>query len=979
MGPEAHPQQPWRMEPDKVVAGVCTGAGVLGFGGVLANLGFAETQHPSLVYPTLGNMDPAAKDVCAWERASSQMAPSYYSKHYPPGSPVDIPRNAYGYQNLDDQYVGLVARRPTDAYREYITTPIWGGGTAAAPLGEGWYYVAMWVSLGSYSTTASAGIGVCLTSVKPTDAWFGPTGNGRMRILQDATGGTPQLYSSAPDAVSVPLLNERYLTDTAGFVKIAGCFYVPAGEEYTYATIGDFNPDGPGNTLPATPAPAPAANPALANDVYYYIAAAGIHPFTGPGIDYTINCGETVRLGDDDIHATWPMPFYSNARYSWTGTDGLGPTNKATQRLDVTPSGTTRYTLTVTVPPNGGGIGPSTVVQTGSITVTVRPNPECASRCGTGIVDLTGQSFTGGHTFTGYTRYQSDTDLLLEHGTYTFEPHSMLLMGPNANIIVGDGATLDCPDAVTITAACDEMWGGILMRGTSKGVRLGWSELSHSLDGIVVHDGVEEGVTNARLFDVFNSRFLHNRYSFTDLRGPLGPATSSDFVTDNVFRSAPQVFKKPMRALGQIDYAYSKAHIRLAGDFQQANFVYNRFGRALVGLHLAGAQLPSLEGCAFDSCYLAGVFVGDQNTNLALVTQVTVTLPPDATFPATTQVSDMLAEAAYAPLRPHETVGIYAGPGTISVTNSTFSQPTTAGHTTYPYTATRYRQIGIRSLGTSASTYEQNTFEDLHTGIELSGMAGFETELTNNAFRNCEVGLWLGQPASQLGQSSNVYTQCNTFARTRVTTGTSYGIYAAAGAVTTISDWRNRNSVRAPLNGELRNAFAEALSGGTRQMYDVYNDPGNTSLVYRTFRDLVPGLRASGNISLPLTNIVTQPTGAPVLDDCGADGWANGEQWRPALPSGNANRPREQPKRLEIAPNPTDGPIEVRYNLEGYDSGSSIALYVTEPLTGTTVYTTLLHSTTDRAALTLPRAGLYQCRLMVDGRPVGKAQLVIRQ
>ena len=83
-------------------------------------------------------------------------------------------------------------------------------------------------------------------------------------------------------------------------------------------------------------------------------------------------------------------------------------------------------------------------------------------------------------------RLSRDTDLLLENGTCVFDEHMTLLVGGRANIIVGGGASRELRDDVTVTAACDEMWGGILLRGSSTGISAGWGEISHSLDGIGV-------------------------------------------------------------------------------------------------------------------------------------------------------------------------------------------------------------------------------------------------------------------------------------------------------------------------------------------------------------------------------------------------------------------------------------------------------------------------------------------------------------
>ena len=431
------------------------------------------------------------------------------------------------------------------------------------------------------------------------------------------------------------------------------------------------------------------------------------------------------------------------------------------------------------------------------------------------------------------------------------------------------------------------------------------------------------------------------------------------------------------------DYGNGVAHMRLAGDFQLANLTYNRFGRALVGLHLAGAQLPSLEGCAFDSCYLAGVFVADQTANTAILNQVAFTLPPDATFPNTTQLSAVLAEPVYAFLRPNETVGIYAGPGEISVTNSTFSQPTTVGHTTYPYTATRYRQVGIRSLGITTSTYAHNTFEDLHTGVELSGMAGFETELTNNAFRNCEVGLWLGQPASQLGPSSNVYTQCNTFARTRVTTGTSYGIYAAAGADTKLTDILNDPISHSanpswPLRGELRNFFAEASTGTGRQMVDVYNDAANPIMSYLTFVDLIAQLNAT-NVLVTGSHPTASPGGVR-YDDCSDHSYTRGQQWRPVSPISPLDPKVAQYgviHSLQVNPNPAVGAFTVEYTAPKSDN--PITLCLTDALTGRVVREVPLNASESSITLTAPHSGLYQCQILLNGIRIGSTRLIVQQ
>jgi len=214
-----------------------------------------------------------------------------------PMSSVGIPENYFGHQFAfsGNAYCGFFTREntPPGDYREYIQSPL------ISPLVAGvTYYVSFYVSLAdNYCGTEHIG------------AYF--------------SNGTPPFNMALP-LTNIPQVesNTGFLTDTANWMLVEGCFDAEGGENYV--TIGNFH------TNAGTPVD---QNCTYANWIssYYYIDEiyiAEIHPVN---LDLNLDgpvyaCYEyTIDPGLTDVHYHWEdgstgstLTVYTSGTYSVT-------------------------------------------------------------------------------------------------------------------------------------------------------------------------------------------------------------------------------------------------------------------------------------------------------------------------------------------------------------------------------------------------------------------------------------------------------------------------------------------------------------------------------------------------------------------------------------------------------------------------------------------------------------------------------------
>ena len=559
---------------------------------------------------------------------------------------------------------------------------------------------------------------------------------------------------------------------------------------------------------------------ALLAGPYAARAQKGAAPAAGPGgpglcLASFSASRTTICQGGSSVLSYSPDPCATGVTYSyaWSPNQDLTATN--TPSVVVNPLTTTTYTLTVT---------PSTgPVQTLTRTVTVQAN--CCQYPGpsANVVELQADydDFGGNSNTTPTdpfygqkpgTYFHVAGKLTLRNGNFIMPEGGVLLMEANADILLLD-AKLDLVGC-TVTAACDAMWGALRPNDDGYGLAarpVGTlrPRVMHSQGGVAMDGNNSPGLMRMQLNRV---QFLHN-YRSLQLNFVPSAAAGTDFVTDCAFDSDPAQLKAPYQATAT-DNWYAQEHVTLVGDARALDFSGNGFKHALVGINLldTGPLPPALvvRSCGFSNVYLAGISSGHATVTATAgpyslrVETCQFTFPTDAALPATTQVSQTMA-ANPATLRANETVGVGAQNVPLTVQNCVFSQVDASPYATFNYTAYRPRQIGVAS--TQLGQAFDNTFQNLAVGLADANNAGQSADVQRNLFSACEKGLSLA------GASGNVYASCNSFLRgvsASARGGVSYGIYAEAGSLLTLSD---PSAIPGGAPTVLKNFFDDNLAG----------------------------------------------------------------------------------------------------------------------------------------------------------------------
>jgi hypothetical protein len=373
--------------------------------------------------------------------------------------------------------------------------------------------------------------------------------------------------------------------------------------------------------------------------------------------------------------------------------------------------------------------------------------------------------------------------LTLSNNEFHLPVGGVLLMEPGADVVLDD-ARLYLGGA-TITAACDEMWGGLVHPTNGHGIYASPvgtlpPRLLHSQRGIELTRDPAAPASASYLF-LEELQFLHNyRSLLLDYSGSA--ANANDFVRSCVFDSDPALMKQPYAPSGT-DYWYTQTHVDVHGNASAFDFTNNSLAHAMVGITLTrGTPQLTVVDSHFANCYLAGI-AGDGDASTGPGSGLTVyssdfRFPTGSSLPATSQLTQTLASYGAA-LHDKETDGISTLFIPTTVTSTVFEQPDTSPYTTFRYRDFRPQQVGVASRALVEA--RGNTFRALGVGVAHTLVSG-SSLVQGNLFTECEKGYDLLAPTAYTPVQpwGTSFANCNTFARgvsLAARSGVSYGIF----------------------------------------------------------------------------------------------------------------------------------------------------------------------------------------------------------
>ena len=923
-------------------------------GNLLANAGFETVINCQCPQPR--NMaNNITTKVCSWTDANNTRSDIYHT--CATGSPNSnvyyyaAPGNLYGSQaaRTGSGYLGLLAYGlygnqggpPTD-HRSYANT------TLAAPLEAGrTYYAEYYVSLADVSQQQVASLGF--------GASVGYPGQPVDGLLTPNTNYVSNIYNPVSDAGAV-------LNDRTGWRPVRGSFVAGGGENSF--TVGCFaNPVG---LSPVTGATASQYAPVSAL-AYYYLDDALLMRVPRAGANFAVNtCPASFVLPVDGL----ALPPSSGATYRWTA-DNDPAFVATTLTLSVAPAATTTYTLTITLP----GQAPL------ASTVTAYVNCCYDSQTpGIRTVQGTGTQFNGSFFAAGGRFYVPNNLVLLGATTYTVPENCTIYVAAGASISVGNGTTLDLAGG-TITAACRQMWDGIVVgNGGNFSSRVGANtgrrpEISYALNALVYQPGSTTPLA------VASTNFLHN-YDGLSLRdnGRSGTVSNCLFDADPVAMLAPYAY------VSATSFTHAQRHVLVTNAASAAAppapllLTGNTFKRAMFGVWVGtGATAPVLRTNQFQSVFVAGVYTNAPASRSIEMSGNTYRFPTDAVNSA----NPPQLNPAYA-LAPgsnrQEAYGLLAkGPNVYLVGNNSFQGP---GPIVAYDPVLTYRHVGVSAgdalQATGNSSYPQrnrftNVYECLR--LQLKGGAGSVAE---NEFTDCVYGIHLLGPG--VGGVYNTFRiQCNSFVWTSSArfggSNSPRGIFIDANyPVQLTGSFTANTSNPARL---LKNYF---INVGNSNVTHVWNHPSNPPFLYETFDDVkngtfgfMPLIASNVNIQAPFSNLRVMPD-----NDCRNDGYSAGILARSVSGSVGSS---PGSSLLSLAPNPVADELTVYYRLAAEGAEAENHLVVRSLLSGLVVREVVLVPGT--ASIIVPvqalATGLYSCTLVVNGRPVGTSRLAINR
>ena len=480
--------------------------------------------------------------------------------------------------------------------------------------------------------------------------------------------------------------------------------------------------------------------------------------------------------------------------YTWAPATGLSATTGRT--VTATLSSTTQYTVT-------SGCGTPA-------TVSINVSPDCCAfeqAIGQGKIPVeVGGSYPdfASSPFNAPvgTYFHATQDVVLLNDAFNLAAGSVLLFEAGVSLHLDERAQLTVQDGATLTAACQEMWGGVVVHREAGGIHFASSTkaratLSHSYDGVVLEEaGSPE---RAPYFFFKEAEFRHNRRSIS-LHRWNGGAKPDNAIIGCSFDSDPRHFKAPWQYQSGTDYHYSEAHIVPEGDLRDVRFTGNYFANCQVGIWTEG-QLPAwfhLTNSVFEDFQVAGISSGHPNGwNGAAPPLLTPSGRAAAYswklegnrfhFPVVgMQPARQACDGCF---QPHQfypyTAGVMSVYPSLEATSNKFEQlhADTASWTAYGYPQMP-PHIGLWVWGAEPRV-ERNRFYLLGDGAWFgSDRTPTTSYLAQNAFLNCNHGVVLGDWRQQGGWGWNTATadlSCNTYMRDDGgrRSGRTVGIYAA--------------------------------------------------------------------------------------------------------------------------------------------------------------------------------------------------------
>ena len=719
----------------------------------------------------------------------------------------------------------------------------------------------------------------------------------------------------------------------------------PDGCTYSAATSVQVTPLPTVQITPASPTIFTASSPLT-------LAAAVTYP---PGSPAT-----QIQIG------TW----------SWfqNGQVVTGPTSP-TYSLNPAQFGPGQFLFTYTYP---GPCGPQAV----STTVTILEG-DCEIKSANPVYVLqdavyTAQSAAAVNLFNDPAMtYYVEHDVVLLDGAFYLQAGCRILFAKDVKLTIGSSAQVVGYFTSTFTAACVDMWDGILVEDGG-GLWLNGAEVSQSQRGIMLQ-------YPDQLLNLEDCQFRSNQHSVTIVAGPetLPRAIDPDFGNSvkNCIFTVDQ-FMLPLAGSPN----RSKTHLNIGNwDVRAWKISGNLFDKALIGV-FAGERVSDLKAPGrmiganlidndFTRCELAGILV-PTHTWVGNVTDNTFTFSTAAP-PLTPFMQAVITDYSFPTTVGVRTLGMFAnlnsGVGESLIKSNTFTSPT-APTSYYGFGSlaqpTFTAPIGLYSSKCWAKI-EANTFENLEAGLALGATQGME--IIDNSFVNCRLGVRF---LNALGvfDPQPLRLTCNTFNRS-TNLGQSAAILLDAGALIELAR-RDANGVL--INGDampptpgdgMKNLFAGGGQVGSgNENWHLYNPLANPSLVYKTF-----ALNSSN--SLPVTNTTTVVTfgnvnlsssGMPVFLDpdhtCSEeDNLYNYGLQRSQLPTTSGIS-------LTPVPNPADATVSFVYELPV--GVRTAEILVRESISGQIVarYPVSAATTTITVPTTSLPSGLYLAVLNAGGR-----------
>lgn len=694
--------------------------------------------------------------------------------------------------------------------------------------------------------------------------------------------------------------------------------------------------------------------------------------------------------------------FFANYTCTWSPVRDISAVEG--ERVVVNPLVTTTYSLAV-------------VDMTGrtfnaNVTITVVPDC-CQQKTALNIVELNnlyvydanssthndpfGQ-YPSGTTFhvTGSLKLEGDPTHSFSTNAadvFTMPPGTVLLMDKDAEVYVGGGARLQTQGAA-ITAACNEMWGGlrisdgadllamepVLVNANKTIMR---NRIMHSKGGIVLEDRGPE-------FHLTATDFLHNYNSLDiDRQSPSyhTAAMKQNQLVDCSFDSNTDVMKAPYNPAGN-DFYCTDTHLRIAGNLAGGGapllFQSNRFNNSLFGILADRTATPLTPlNSTFSNFLLAGICYASITDPLSPVTGAadaltltggtlngvpnacTFTFRPFGPLPATSQVA--AASSRYiGSILTHGTAGIRTRDIRANVAGATFEQLTPTNFTS---SGSYQGQAGIHS---SDLVMDHNNIMNLQLGTvhDLPATGSNVQTVKQNLFTGCAVGYVLTSINS--GRSPNnpatIRLDCNTFMRGTANSSSVYYLGMQVKAFVNIQNADGNNTL-------VKNKFD---ASGLPNTFGTIGVTNGFSLDYETFDNYYPTIipYKTGTINItphqptidyfPSTNLDCYPTGL------------NGLQ-RLVGPVATPIPPTDKPQLEQNSPNPTQGgTTTIAYQVPA--ASRQATLLLRRALDGQSIGTLSLNVRAKSYELNANAypGGMYYYTLVVDGVPTATRRLVIK-